>query len=87
MRLGRLEQVLWASDRKLGRQVVSAFATPEYIVALGDGIDRDVRRLLGSEHNYPCHLAVYEKAVPVEIDEGHASADPRRVRRTAAGGG
>jgi len=71
MRLGRLEQVLWASDRKLGRQVVSAFATPEYIVALGDGIDRDVRRLLGSEHNYPCHLAVYEKAVPVEIDEGH----------------
>jgi len=70
LRIGTSDQVIWASDRKLGRRVVSAFARPEWIVALGDGVDKDARRLLGLKHSCPCHLAVYEKTVPVEMDEG-----------------
>ena len=70
LRLDTSNQIVWASDRKLGRRVINAFAVPEWVCALGEGVDKDARRLLGLKHSQSCHLAVYEKGEPIAIDDG-----------------
>ena len=69
LRRGAYEQVIWSPSRKRGRMVLRTLAHADSLTVLGSNIVRDAARVLGFRTAAPCHLAVYEKDEPLEVDE------------------
>jgi ribosomal protein S18 acetylase RimI-like enzyme len=62
------DQMLFSPDRGLGRLVMGELCEPTLVDALGEGLEREVREVLGLDLVEPYHIVTYDGSEPIPVD-------------------